>query len=347
MKQGPSLQEARRGHRRPRRNRSVERTQRRTQWQDSRDHAALVRLPQRHQPHCSHHPLLRRHQPSAGAQVTFTLPLDAGEAAKRARAERLARVALLIEGKNGGQALELLDGWFGDSAKSDADVAEARARAYDVVGAECHELGCRYEAARNALAAAATSERSGRLSEIRAAATAALTFSEAPPETTLARLQRLRAFLATVESTADAIPNDREVQAEAIKARTWAQAERAKVAVLGADRALADELIGPLSDQGAAVAVASRSGVGIYMALDARKNCKGVYLTGAAAGARTLPAGDSTDGLLSQIVGHSAAVRVPGSTSTTTSRWRDGQTPIVARWRDGALVELRVGDANP
>src|SRR5580698_3214333 len=76
-------QEAHRGHRRLCRDRSVERTQRRTQRQDSHDHAALVRLPQRHQPHRPHHPLLRRHQPSAGAQVTFTLPLNCSETEKK------------------------------------------------------------------------------------------------------------------------------------------------------------------------------------------------------------------------------------------------------------------------
>jgi hypothetical protein len=287
------------------------------------------------------------HKLAALDQVVARGGAYSSEAAKKARVERLARIAALIEARNGSQALELLDGWFGDAAKTDAALAEVRARAYDVVGAGCSDLRCRYDAAKSAVAAAPTPERSARLGEIRGSVTAALTFSEAPPETVLARAQRLRAFLAAVDSTADALPNDREVQAEAIKARTWARSERAKVAVLGADRALADELIGPFSDQGASVAMASRSGVGVYLALDARKRCKGVYLTGATAGARTLPPGEPTDGLLSQIVGHPAVVRFPGSASTTTSRWTEGQTPVVARWRDSALVELRIGDASP
>jgi hypothetical protein len=49
------------------------------QRQDPYDHQTVVRIPQRLQPHRSHHPLLRRHHALADPQVTLTLPLNREE----------------------------------------------------------------------------------------------------------------------------------------------------------------------------------------------------------------------------------------------------------------------------
>jgi hypothetical protein len=134
----------------------------------------------------------------------------------------------------------------------------------------------------------------------------------------------------------------------AVSAGDWAKAERGKVAVLGADRAIAEELLGPLVDQSGRMAEATVGGLRVYLTFDPRMVCKGAYIVGRDASVRELePADDALRDVLSQAVGHSASVRVTTSASATTSSWNEGATKVIARWRRGALVELRVGEATP
>ena len=68
-----------RGNPRVRRHRILQRTNRRAKWEDSYDHAALLRIPQRNQPHRTYLPLLLRNHTAAHAPMTFSLPLNLPE----------------------------------------------------------------------------------------------------------------------------------------------------------------------------------------------------------------------------------------------------------------------------
>ena len=109
----------------------------------------------------------------------------AEEAAQSAKAERLRQVQQLIDAKKPAEAIAAIDRWFGDPSKSDAQVAEARARAHDVASALCGDVTCRYLEAYRASAWASTPDRTAKIGEARTAVVAALTFQEVPAETAL------------------------------------------------------------------------------------------------------------------------------------------------------------------
>jgi hypothetical protein len=169
----------------------------------------------------------------------------AEEAAQAAKKERLRQVQQLIDAKRAAEAMAALDRWFGDRSKSDAQVAEARARAHDVASVLCGDAACRYLEAYRASAWANTPDRTDRIAEARTAVIAALTFQEVPAEPALDRLRRLRAVVEMTTRMSKELAGDSELQGKATALKTWAEAERAKVAVLGSDGATAEELWAP------------------------------------------------------------------------------------------------------
>ncbi len=168
-----------------------------------------------------------------------------------------------------------------------------------------------------------------------------LSFADIPGELPLLRLKRL----GSVAALADMIhpPGDTELAAKASAAGASARAERGKTALIGADDAIAAELLGELAGD-AKVATKTVNGVRVYLSLDGQRKCRGIYLTGATDPGHAL--GDGTLRLLSQAVGHTAAIRAAKG-GVGTSQWMEGATPVLARWRSGTLMELRIGDATP
>jgi hypothetical protein len=270
------------------------------------------------------------------------------EASRAARDERLGEVQKLVEADKPADALADINLWWPSMSRVDAEIEGLRARAYDASFGLCADAPCRYLCATRANAATTTADRSARLAGAREGLFTSLVFPEPAGETTLARLQRLRRLIVDAASITQVASNDGALTDKAKTSQAWAQNERDKVALVNSSEAVVAELLGPLTERDAAVATTTVGGISTFLSFDAQRICRGVYVVGAAGnGTRSLDAtGEGTARLLSQAVGHAASVRRAVGAGTT-SRWMEGWIPVVARWRNGALVELRIGDATP
>lgn len=270
------------------------------------------------------------------------------EAAVAARKDRLAEIRRLLDAKTPAPVLAAIDRWFRDAWKTDPELAEDRAQAHDLAGTLCSEDPCRLVAANLAKAAAVTPERAQRSTDVRTHLLDGLATTDSTGEGTLDRLKRLRALTETATKSLEAASDDSEIIEKAKKAASWAQDERAKVAMVGADIGVVEELLGaPASTEAKSTWIAVES-TRAYLNIDSQKKCRGLYVVGGEKGARTIRGTTWTaDRLLSQAVGHAASVKKPTPSTATTSRWFEVSAPVVARWHSGDLVELRVGDAAP
>jgi hypothetical protein len=270
----------------------------------------------------------------------------AGQAAQAGRAERLVEIQQAIDGKKAVDAVADIDRWF-PNWKTDPEVASKRASADDLAYSACPDDPCRYANVTEANVALSTPERVARVAASKAAVLSSLSFSETSGEPALDRLQRLRAVITVATSPVVATSSDAELSEKAKTASQWARDQRSKVALMNADEAVASELLGSsLAEQESKVAAATVDGVGVSLSLDSQKKCRGVYMVGPTSGTRQLDAnGEATSRLLSQAVGHAVTIKPAGTAAT--SRWWEGPTPVLARWKDGKLMELRVGDATP
>jgi len=271
----------------------------------------------------------------------------AKQAADIARGERLAQIRQLLVDQRPADAVGRIDQWWPSSWRGDPDVAELRARAEDQSFAGCSDDPCRYSAAALAEGAVATPDREARSAAARQTLVSDLSFSEVTGEPTLSRLQRLRALAATAAKSSEISVDDKDVTTKAEALARWANGERAKVPLIAAGEAVANELLGSVSHRDANVDSATVDGVLAFLSMDGQKTCRGVYLVGPAKDSRTLDATpETTSRLLSQAVGHPAAIKKPAR-GASTSRWVEAGTMVVGRWTNGALVELRIGDATP
>jgi hypothetical protein len=270
----------------------------------------------------------------------------AARAAQTARAERLQEIQHAIDARKDGEAVADIDRWF-PNWRADPAVAAKRATAKDATYTSCMDDPCRYLAASEADTASTTKERAARRESAKSALLVALSFSEMPGEPLLARLQRLASTLTLATRAELATATDTEVAAKATAAGAFARGERAKVALVATDETVASELLGSLTERDARVATITLNGLVLSLQLDAQKKCRGVYIVGSSLGARELDVnGDATLRLLSQAVGHATSVHLPVGNAAAT-RWSEGATPVLARWKDGKLMELRIGDATP
>lgn len=146
---------------------------------------------------------------------------------------------------------------------------------------------------------------------------------------------------------AEEVSDDEPKVAEAAKlATSFAQSERARVALIGAQEDTVAELLGPLTSAGKTISVKNTDTLSISVVFDAQRRCRGLYVAGAGK-PRTLKSREwSPDALLSQAVGHPASLK-PAAPTQTTVRWVEAGVPVVARWHDSEPVELRIADAAP
>ncbi|MFL5356134.1 hypothetical protein [Archangium sp.] len=232
------------------------------------------------------------------------------------------------------------------------DLAELSAQAKDAEFAECATDACRWRAASEAARAMPSEERKQRLIAARARIVEGLTPQPRAGEPAQSRLQRLDE-VATLAKAISEMPGDEDLSAKARAAATWTRDERRKIPLVGAERAVAAELLGIPASTGTDILSTERSPVAVYCAMKGGR-CAGVYLVGSTKGARVL--NDSahaaaTTELLSQALGHPTSLPSPPSTvsgkALTLTRWNDGGVTVVARWRDSSLMELRIGDAKP
>jgi hypothetical protein len=193
--------------------------------------------------------------------------------------------------------------------------------------------------------------RQQRVDETKTRLTDALTFRVQSGEPALSRLRRLRGILALASTIEDARQDD-EVIARAPAAAAAAADERTKVAVIGAERSIAAELLGVRADPSAVTLQAVISAVVVYASIRSER-CTGIYLVGYERGARVLNDAahrDTTGRLLSQVLGRKVALPQPPEKASgkvpTMSRWTVAGAPILARWRDRDLIELRIGEVK-
>jgi hypothetical protein len=131
-------------------------------------------------------------------------------------------------------------------------------------------------------------------------------------------------------------------------AKAAGDAERAKVSLLRSPLPVVEELFEAKSEADRkGVAHVALDGVTAYLSLDGSQRCLGIYAVGSG-GRRTYASTSwSPERLLSQAIGHGAKLHQPTQGAQATASWYEAGFPIVARWRDSELVELRIGDATP
>jgi hypothetical protein len=271
----------------------------------------------------------------------------AREAGVTARTRRLTELESQVQRRAGFQAIGLIELWFPETWKSDAEVAELRARAEEAELLNCETIACRLGAARRAGMAAATESRSQTAAAIRNDLLETLVFREQRLESTAAKLRRLRILSDTAAETLKIAADDTELAASAARLTQIAAEQRGKTALIGASEGVVAELIAPLTPQTEKVSVVLLVGVTVYAIFDKQRACRGVYAVGPSEGSRAIASSVwNPERILSQAVGRPASVRKPPS-AVSVSRWAVAGIPVVARWRAGTIVELRIGEAAP
>ncbi|HEX2670051.1 MAG TPA: hypothetical protein VHM25_04220 [Polyangiaceae bacterium] len=173
-----------------------------------------------------------------------------------------------------------------------------------------------------------------------------LKFAPVPNEAPANRLRRLGKVTELARHTAEVSDGEPTVTEAAALATSFAQSERARVALIGAQEEAVVELLGPLTASGKSISIKFTDTVSISVVFDAQRRCRGLYVAGAGK-PRTLKSQDwSADAFLSQAVGHPATLKSAAAAQTTV-RWIEAGVPIVARWHDSNPVELRIADAAP
>ena len=268
-------------------------------------------------------------------------------AAKRARDERVAELNRMVASGAAAAANTTLLKWF-PAWEADSELRGVRARASEAEATTCGEDRlCTLVATRNAARAEATPGRTQAEATARQAVEATLAFSEILGEPGTARLKRLKAAAELADRVPKLAPDEVALVATAKSTAASVGAERAKVALIGSDIATAAELVGKLSPRPeGASAIALEGGGNVYLAMDGTGVCRGVYATGDP-GKRALQSAVWTPNrILSQAIGKPAFVQQTRD-PLGTARWIEGGTPVVARWKDGAVVELRIGADGP
>ncbi len=270
------------------------------------------------------------------------------EARELARRHRLDEVRRSLAARQPDAALTLLDRWTAPLA-NDADATELRAQAADQKGARCADDPCRFGEAHAAVNARATPARRAALEALRRRVIDSLAVRPAATGDAAADVRSLRA-VTTLAASLGAVRDEPAVTAAARSAEAWAAEQRSRVVLLGAPAAVVEDVLGRTGGGSAAPAWPELAGVAVYTAGTAER-CAGLYVVGATRDARALTGHEAgLRRLLIQATGvPDAALHSPaaGGRSPTVASWREGSTPVTTRWCDGALMELRIGEAEP
>lgn len=260
-------------------------------------------------------------------------------------ADRLEQVRALIQKKDAAGALALIEKAFPNDASP--AIAEERARAHEVALAACTTAPCRFAEVSSANAAHGTPERAKQVATHRPHVVEALAIERVVERAVIPRLQQVRQLADDATLTINGAPSDADLQSRAKAALEFARVEQSKVPLLKMELATAEALLGPSKMSGKRVPSFSLDGVTAFLALDATGKCVGIFAVGSSSTNRALKSSTwPADRLLSQAIGRNASIRPP-SAGSSTSRWTEGNVPVVVRWRNGDVMELRIGDAAP
>ncbi|TMQ13233.1 MAG: hypothetical protein E6J90_00600 [Deltaproteobacteria bacterium] len=266
----------------------------------------------------------------------------AARAAAEARTLRLEEVEQLLARQQPVEALAILDKHFaGDTA-----VAEQRARAHDIAQAACPTVACRFDEARQARDAQTTPERVAATDTTRKLVLATLDPAQVDAKQPLPRIQQLQKLHEAGNSAMKLASDDAELQERAHRAIEVAGTGLSKIPVIGNDLAVAEGLLGPSISGATGPPAIALDGVTVFLSLDDKGRCTGVYAVGDKANQREIKSETWPPvRLLSQALGHEIKLSAPGKSELT--RPPAGDTPVVIRWLDGNPIELRIGNATP
>ncbi|MGN6108235.1 MAG: hypothetical protein ACTHU0_24220 [Kofleriaceae bacterium] len=269
----------------------------------------------------------------------------AAEAAAAARRERLSQIHRLLQAKDSAGALSAIDEWF--PRDNSVEVIEERARAHELRVAACGGDPCRLAASMEANSARTTPERQAQVAAMRAKVLDAISVERVTETNVGPRLQQARRLHAAATETLGVVKSDADVRTRAGAAIAFVEEERAKVPVLGKDLVVANELLGPSTTNERGVPTFELDGASVLLAMTRSGTCRGVYVVGAPSAGRAFQSSTwSAEHILSQVLGRPATLKAPPS-GAAISKWSVGGVPVVARWRLGRVVELRIGDAQP
>ncbi|MDC0685719.1 DnaJ-like cysteine-rich domain-containing protein [Sorangium atrum] len=272
----------------------------------------------------------------------------AGRAKTNAQHARIEAIEAALAANRVADAVDLLKRW--SLQLSDApERGELEARAFEAQGVACSDDICRFAAARGAKAARSSPEREAMLDSARRKVTEELDTRTVPASDLLARVRWLRSLSKLAVTAQKAARGDSEVQEKANAASAWARAELGKVVLIGAPVPVVDELLE--RDAGSASSGwPELKGVSVYAA-KVGSVCSGLFVVGATPGVRSLYGNEEgLRRLLAQATGRPEATlraRAASSKTHSVSTWVEGSTPVMARWNDTTLMELRIGRASP
>lgn len=272
----------------------------------------------------------------------------AEEAEALARADRLAIIRNHVSAGAADEAIAVIDRYFATTWRSDVEIAEERARAEELRVEQCSDDICRFVPLRAAQNARETPDRTKAFEQLHAQMLASLSTegdrSELSPAQRVRQSDELAAFAGHILAGQ---LDDEDLTKAASAAIAWAADQRAAAAILGADRNTLQALFPAVHESSSNVLAVSLEGAELFFNIDAKGICKGVYVVGPA-GHRELDAPEwSAQRILAQTFGHSVAEPPKPSGAEVSSTWKEGQTKVVARWRGGVPVELRIGEATP
>jgi hypothetical protein len=154
----------------------------------------------------------------------------------------------------------------------------------------------------------------------------------------------MRKLHALAKTTLSATDSSDPLHDRARAAAEYSQAERT-VPLIGSGRSVAHELLDELVDRDRSVSSLKVGTANTYLRFDADGICRGVYVVGSGAPNRAFDLADASAALF-LATGEPNSVRLPTSDRSDVL-WKAGQVPVLARWYERRLWELRIGDANP
>lgn len=273
----------------------------------------------------------------------------ADEASRRARADRLAMIAALIDAGSDVEAKAVIEEHFAD-ARDEPDVSEALARIAEVEAVRCGDEACRIVALQRAIALADSPARTLAAQQRREQITSTLAQRCELGDPVLGQLGCVRVSMRVHELARQLLAHDEllgdDLQKTATDAVGWSEQLRATVPVLGANRDLLLALFPTLSDSPTHYPMVTLGEAQLYFVLDVAGVVSGVYVVGQPKHRQLDVSPWTAEQILAQVFGKPTPLVAPKKQAVDATKWKHAGVPIVARWRAGVVVELRVGDAD-
>jgi hypothetical protein len=137
-----------------------------------------------------------------------------------------------------------------------------------------------------------------------------------------------------------------DLQKVATEASQWSEQLRASVPLLGAPRSVIQALFPMLTESPTHFPMVTLGKAELYFVFDAAGACVGVYAVGQREHRQLDEAPWAAEQILAQVFGKPTALVSPKKQAGDSSAWKREGVRIVARWRAGQVVELRIGEVD-